>query len=137
LQLAGVLLELGRVARPGDGEAMAVATLDGGRAWAKFQRICEAQGGMRRPPQSSHRYPIIAQRAGRIDRVDNRRLAKVAKLAGAPDAKAAGIEVHVRLNDMIEAGQPLYTIHAEAPGELAYALDYAAANANIYEVIVP
>jgi thymidine phosphorylase len=92
---------------------------------------------MRQPPQSSHRHPIIAQRVGRIDRVDNRRLAKVAKLAGAPDAKAAGIEVHVRLSDMIEPGQPLYTIHAEAPGELAYALDYAAANANIYEVIEP
>ncbi len=46
--LAGVLLELGGAARAGDGEAMAVATLDSGRAWAKFQRICEAQGGMRR-----------------------------------------------------------------------------------------
>ncbi len=134
LQLAGALLELGGAARPGDGQSMAVATLDSGGAWAKFQRICEAQGGMRRPPLSSHRHPIVAQRAGRIERVDNRRLAKVAKLAGAPDAKAAGIEVHIRLRDMIEAGQPLYTIHAEAPGELAYALDYATANPTIYEV---
>lgn len=137
LQLTAVLLELGGAAQPGNGEAMAITTLDSGRAWAKFQRICEAQGGMRRPPQSSHRHPIVAQHAGRIDRIDNRRLAKVAKLAGAPDAKAAGVELHIRLNDMIKAGQPLYTIHAEAPGELAYALDYAAANANIYEVIEP
>jgi thymidine phosphorylase len=137
LQLTAVLLELGGAAQPGNGEAMAIATLDSGRAWAKFQRICEAQGGMRRPPQSSHHHPVVAQHAGRIDRIDNRRIAKVAKLAGAPDAKAAGVEVHVHLNDMIEAGQPLYTIHAEAPGELAYALDYAAANANIYEVIEP
>jgi thymidine phosphorylase len=137
LQLAGVLLELGGAARPGEGEAMAVATLDSGRAWAKFQRICEAQGGMRQPPQSSHRHPISARRGGRIASVDNRRLARVAKLAGAPDAKAAGIEVHVRLNETIEADQPLYTIHAEAPGELAYALDYATANATIYEVTEP
>jgi thymidine phosphorylase len=61
----------------------------------------------------------------------------VAKLAGAPDAKAAGLEVHVRVGEMIEAGQPLYTVHAEAPGELAYALDYAAGNATIYEVTEP
>ena len=137
LKLAGALLELGGVAHQGDGESVAMTTLDSGRAWLKFQRICEAQGGMRRPPESSHRHPIVAQRAGRIDRVDNRRLAKVAKLAGAPDAKAAGIEVHVRLNDTIEPGQPLYTIHAEAPGELAYALDYATTNATIYEVTEP
>ena len=137
LQLTAALLELGGAAQPGNGEAMAIATLDSGRAWAKFQRICEAQGGMRRPPQASHHHPVVAQHAGRIDRIDNRKVAKVAKLAGAPDAKAAGVEVHVRLNDMIEAGQPLYTIHAEAPGELAYALDYAAANANIYEINEP
>lgn len=137
LQLAGALLELGGAAQPGTGEALAATTLDSGRAWGKFQRICEAQGGMRQPPQSSHRHSIAAQHGGRIASVDNRRLAKVAKLAGAPDAKAAGVEVHVRLNDVIEAGQPLYTVHAEAPGELAYALDYATANANIYQVTEP
>ena len=137
LQLAGALLELGGAAQPGTGEALAATTLDSGRAWGKFQRICEAQGGMRQPPQSSRRHSIAAQHGGRIASVDNRRLAKVAKLAGAPDAKAAGVEVHVRLNDVIEAGQPLYTVHAEAPGELAYALDYATANANIYQVTEP
>jgi thymidine phosphorylase len=137
LQLTSALLELGGVAQPGTGGALAATTLDSGRAWAKFQRICEAQGGMRQPPQSSHRHPILAQRGGRIASVDNRRLARVAKLAGAPDAKAAGVEVHVRLNDRIEPGQPLYTVHAEAPGELAYALEYAAANASIYQVNEP
>jgi thymidine phosphorylase len=134
LKLAGVLLELGGAAPAGRGEAMAATTLDSGRAWLKFQRICEAQGGMRHPPESLHRHPVVASRAGRIDQVDNRRLARVAKLAGAPDDKTAGVEVHVRLNDRIEVGQPLYTIHAGAPGELAYALNYAAANPDIYQV---
>jgi thymidine phosphorylase len=137
LQLAGVLLELGGAARPGGGEVLAATTLGNGGAWAKFQRICEAQGGMREPPRSTQRHPVRAARAGRIGSIDNRRLARVAKLAGAPDAKAAGVEVHVRLNDAIEAGQPLYTVHAEAPGELAYALEYATANPDIYEVIEP
>lgn len=137
LQLAGALLELGAAARPGDGERMAAATLDSGLAWTKFQRICEAQGGMRQPPEAAHRHPIIASHAGRIERIDNRRLAMVAKLAGAPDAKAAGIEVHVRLDSIVDVGQPLYTIHAQAPGELNYALEYAVGNANIYEVIEP
>ena len=67
-------------------------------------------------------------------RIDNRKIAKLAKLAGAPDAKAAGVTLHVKLGDVIAVGEPICTVHAEAPGELAYALDYSAATANIIEV---
>ncbi|MBB5055022.1 hypothetical protein HNQ36_005033 [Afipia massiliensis] len=56
--------------------------------------------------------------------MDNRKIAKLAKLAGAPEAKAAGIELHVRPGDIVSAGQPLCTVHAEARGELAHAMDY-------------
>ena len=108
--------------------------LDDGRAWAKFQRICEAQGGMRKPPKSSHRRPLVAERAGRVDEIDNRRIAKLAKLAGAPDDKAAGVELHAKLGSSVSAGQPLCTVHAEAPGELAYALHYASANPGIIRI---
>ena len=66
--------------------------------------------------------------------IDNRRIAKLAKLAGAPEAKAAGIQLHAKVGDGVVVGEPLCTVHAEAPGELAYALDYAAKNQNIFEV---
>ncbi|MBI4275458.1 MAG: thymidine phosphorylase family protein [Rhizobiales bacterium] len=131
ITLAGVLLELGEQAANGQGQAMAAQALDDGRAWTKFQRICEAQGGMRRPPKSTHRRPLMAERAGRVDTFDNRKIAKLAKLAGAPDDKAAGVELHVKLGDPVSSGQPLCTVHAEAPGELAYALDYASTNPGI------
>jgi thymidine phosphorylase len=132
--LAGDLIELGGLASAGQGQAMALRVLDDGRAWTKFQRICEAQGGMRTPPSSRHRRPLLAQRTGRIHTMDNRKIAKLAKLAGAPDDKAAGVELHVKLNDMVDMGQPLCTVHAEAPGELSYALDYAAANPAVFEI---
>jgi thymidine phosphorylase len=66
--------------------------------------------------------------------VDNRRLARIAKLAGAPQAPCAGIDLHVRVGDFVERGQPLFTLHADSPGELAYALDYAAAQAETVHV---
>jgi thymidine phosphorylase len=66
--------------------------------------------------------------------INNRTLARLAKLAGAPDDKAAGVEMHVRLGDEIAAGEPLMTVHAETDGELAYALDYAAANPEMITV---
>ena len=49
-------------------------------------------------------------------------------------AKAAGVEIHVRLGTTVAAGDPLYTVHAEAPGELAYSFDYVAANDDIIEM---
>jgi len=128
LALAGVLLELGGKTAPGEGEHLAAQILDDGRAWAKFQRICEAQGGMRAPPVSTTRHPVMAARGGVIIAIDNRRLARIAKLAGAPDAKAAGVELHMAVGKHVEAGQPLFTIHAETDGELAYALEYAEHN---------
>jgi thymidine phosphorylase len=129
--LAGHLLELAGAAADGSGSAVAARSLESGAAWVKFQAICEAQGGMREPPVAPHCRPVVAVRAGRISTIDNRRLAKVAKLAGAPDAKAAGVEIHVRLGADIRAAEPLYTVHAQTPGELAYSLDYVAANEDI------
>ena len=137
VELAGALLELGGAVPGGAGRAAAVACLDDGRAWTKFQRICEAQGGLREPPVASFNRPIVARQAGRIAVIDNRRIARVAKLAGAPDDKAAGVELHARLGATIEAGQPLYTIHAESSGQLAYASEFALANHDPIEVRQP
>ena len=125
LTLAAALLEMGGAAESGGGQALAAETLDSGAAWDKFVAICEAQGGMRTPPESNHRHVVEAPAAGQVKSFDNRRLARVAKLAGAPGAPAAGLECHVRLGDRVEAGQPLYTLHAETRGELAYAQEYA------------
>lgn len=125
ITLAGALLELGGKAAEGAGESLARRLLESGKAWEKFQRICEAQGGMRTPPLASHRRPLYAETDGEVLTIDNRCLARIAKLAGAPDSKAAGVEIHVRLGDRVTRGAPLYTIHAATPGELAYALDYA------------
>lgn len=122
--LSGHVLELCGRAALGAGIRLASETLDSGAAWRKFQAICEAQGGVRRPPASMCSQAILASHRGRVVGFDNRRLARAAKLAGAPRAPAAGMDLHVRLGDTVEAGQPLFTLHAEAQGELAYALSY-------------
>ncbi|MDO8534756.1 MAG: thymidine phosphorylase family protein [Xanthobacteraceae bacterium] len=133
LALAGALLELAEVVR-GDGLDVARQTLADGRAWKKFQRICEAQGGMRQPPLAAHQRPQPAEQGGHVSRIDNRRIAKVAKLAGAPDGKAAGVQLLKRLGDRVEPGEPLFVVHAETRGELAYAMQYLAANRDIVTV---
>ena len=130
--LAGALLELAGAVPTHAGESLAIQVLDDGRAWAKFQRICEAQGGMRGPTVAAFRHPLLAKRPATLAGIDNRKLAKLAKLAGAPEAKAAGLDLHVKLGEAVVEGQPLCTLHADASGELAYALGYAAANDDIF-----
>jgi thymidine phosphorylase len=134
LLLAGHVLEFASSVVPGTGHALASAILGDGRAWRKFQAICEAQGGMREPPRAAHRQPVTAGQDGVVTAIDNRRLARVAKLAGAPRDAAAGLDLHVRVGTHVERGEPLFTLHAAAPGELAYALAYVRAHADVVEV---
>jgi len=135
LRLAAEVLEMAGRCAPGDGLALATRTLDDGTAARKFAAICDAQGGMREPPRAPHTHVVTAATAGRVVRIDNRRLARMAKLAGAPRDPAAGAVLHVRTGRAIAAGEPLLTLHAQSTGELAYALSYAASHRPIIEVV--
>lgn len=132
--LAGILLEMGGKATHSEGSAMAFQTLADGRAWKKFVAICDAQGGMREPPAAPLRQTVRAPESGAISGIDNRRLARLAKLAGAPESPAAGLQMHVRLGEHVSYDQPLCTIHSESRGELEYALAYAQSNPDIIAV---
>lgn len=134
LLLAGQLLEIGGKAGHGEGLAQARELLRSGAAWRKFEAICQAQGGLREPPRAAHRQDFLAPRDGRIHSIDNRRLARIAKLAGAPASPAAGIALAVHCGDRVERGQHLYQLHAQSPGELAYAAAYAGAHPETIQI---
>lgn len=134
LLLAGRLLEFAPQVQPKQGRALAEEILTSGKAWAKFQAICEAQGGMRQIPQSCCQHVEPAPHAGQITQIDTKRIALLAKLAGAPRAKAAGIDLHVKLHNSVEKGQPLFTIHSQSPGEMEYALSYLRENHEMIQI---
>lgn len=134
LYLAGALLEMGGVSAEGAGVARAREVLDSGEAWRKFLAICEAQGGFTEPGHSRYRHTVEAAQAGVVAHVNMRSLAKAAKLAGAPADKCAGIELQVRLGERVDRGQALFTMHADTPGELQYALDFLRAHPETLRV---
>jgi len=132
--LAGELLELGGAAADGRGRDTAADMLSDGRALAKFMAICEAQGGFTEPPASPLRHDLTALSAGIVSSIDNRLLARIAKLGGAPSARSAGVDLHVKLGQKVGKGEPLLTLHSEARGELDYALAFADANRHVIEL---
>lgn len=131
LALAAEVLEFSSAVARGAGLTTAQRILESGEALQKFEAICRAQGGLRAPPSAPLRHVVVAAHAGECVDVDNRRIARIAKLAGAPKAPAAGVELHARLGQRFEKGEPLYTVHAQAPGELDYALAYAAHQSDV------
>jgi thymidine phosphorylase len=124
-QIAGAILEMAGVAEPGKGSELAQHKLSDSSALLKFEEICQAQGGFREPRVAPLQHKVVAAHGGTIVHMDNRKIANVAKLAGAPDIPTAGLRVEVRLGDEVVAGQELLMIHAETPGDADYALDYA------------
>ena len=134
LVLAGALLDLAPGAEPGTGLQIAARILHSGQAEAKFMAICAAQGGFSEPVVAPHQATVQAPASGTLATIDNRRIARIAKLAGAPLRKRAGVLLRCRPGDAVAAGDALFEIHAESPGELDYALAYARSRPGVFEI---
>jgi len=134
LTLAAELLEMANLSEPGQGLALATATLDSGLALTKFMAICEAQGGFKEPGVAPYKYNWVSKVAGRVASIDNRQLSQLAKLAGAPEDPTAGVTLHLELNQTIKPDQLILTLHAESPGELQYAITFLETQAKIIEI---
>ena len=129
LRLAAHLLEYDPEVRGGTGYARARELLDSGAALKKMQRIIEAQGPSSCPIDlGTLTVDVPADRDGMVERIDCLRLNRLARMAGAPIDKGAGIMVLKKIGDRVEQGEPLYRIYACEHSE--FELVAAAANAQ-------
>ncbi len=135
LMMAGKLLVMTRKGQDGkkdkggkDGLALATKILESGRAWKKMNEIIEAQGRKRLPPLGTYTFAVKAGRTGRIKEIDNEIIAKIARLAGAPDDKGAGLYIWKKVNDYLTKGDILYTIYAESKFKLELAKEFVQEN---------
>ena len=124
LQIAAEVLELAGASTPGEGIHLARQILESGRAYKKFEAICRAQGEFKEPQYAPHKIAITSKISGKVVDIDNRKLAKIAKLAGAPKELSAGLLLNTSLNCVVKTGDVLFTIYAAEKGELGYALEY-------------
>lgn len=128
LLLAGHVLEFDPALRGGQGIVRARELLHSGAALAKMQRLIAAQGP---PPEAASlgtlTQDVPATREGVVMAIDCLRLARVARLAGAPIDKGAGVDLFKRIGDPVEQGEPLYRIHAAFEADFRFAAQFAAA----------
>ena len=122
LQLAGRMIEFAPDVRGGDGYAIARDILDSGRALQTMNAIIDAQG--RQPSMAalgSLYFDVTSPRAGVVSGIDNFHLARVARYAGAPMQKGAGVALFKKIGDAVDAGEALYRVYAEFAAERQFA----------------
>jgi thymidine phosphorylase len=135
LEIAAKILEFSPKVKKGEGFKIATDILQSGRALKKFESICLAQGGFGKIPHSKFLRPYLAKKEGIISAIDNRHISRLAKLAGAPTMKSAGVDLHILVGAKVEIGTPLFTIHGGSKGELDYALAYLKQRENDFITI--
>ncbi len=124
LDLAGRVIDFHPAVRGGYGRSIAEEILKSGRAQDKMERIVQAQGP--KPPKAVGERVLEAKAAksGRLSFMDNQKIAKCAKLAGAPTDVGAGVDLLKKAGDTAVEGEPVFRIHAEEEADLGYAWDY-------------
>jgi AMP phosphorylase len=126
LSLAGILLEMGGVAARGDGYRAAEEILGSGKAHKKMMEIIEAQGGN---PQikseeiqiGEHQEDVLSPSNGYVVAFFNKRIVELARLAGAPADKMAGVIIHKKMGEMVKKGEPLFTLCSSTEWDLSSA----------------
>ncbi len=129
LRLAGRVLEFDPDVRGGNGYAIARDILDSGRALEMMNSIIEAQGAQSENfalGQLTHES--LSPADGVVVDIDNLQLARIARFAGAPMDKGAGVDLFKKLGDRVEQGEPLYRIHAQYRADFNFALSLCEQN---------
>jgi len=133
LVVAGHLLAVGGKAADNlEGQQIAEKALRDGRGWAMFKRLVAAQGGDTEYVENPGRLPaaslvetVPAPQSGYLRSIDACVVGETARALGGGRSKkgdpidhAVGVVLHHKVGDKIEAGQLLFSVHANDPARL-------------------
>ncbi len=123
--LAGKILESCKNIKKGEGEKIARETLDSGLAFKKFLQIIKAQkGNIKKLSKIKPKFSYnIKEKNVKIKHIDNKMINELARLAGCPEDKAAGIYIHKKKNEFVKK-EPILTIYAVSKEKLKHAINF-------------
>lgn len=125
--LAGIILEMSGIR---NGVQRARELLNSGEAMTKFREIVQAQDG-NYDIKSDDLKPgkfmaeIRSPKSGYIHAIDNKNIVTIARTAGSPNDKGAGIILHHKKGQRVEEGSVLFEIYADNETKLKRAVETA------------
>lgn len=119
LEMSGLLLEMGGKAKPGQGLKLAEEILSSGKALKQMEAMITAQGKSKYAIRHGKYHEVVTTtRSGKVKTIDNKTIAKIARIAGSPDDKYAGVYLHKKVGQTVKSREPLYTIYSETKNRL-------------------
>jgi AMP phosphorylase len=127
VSLAGMLFEMVGVE---SGREKAENMIDSGKAEKKLREIIAAQGGNStvKPedlPVGSEMEVVRSEQAGKVLWLSTQDIVRIAREAGAPKEKGAGLVLRAKLGDVVHKGGVLFEVYAERSSKLTSALELA------------
>lgn len=103
--------------------------LESGAAYQKMIEIIKAQGSVEIAAEDlkigKYCCDFVSSKSGKVFGIDNILVSRIARIAGAPRDKGAGIYLHKHVGDKVKKNEKLYTIYSESGHEFKYAKDVA------------
>lgn len=125
LFLAAQLLEMAGKAKKGQGFLMAENILKSGKAFEKFKQIIKAQkGSLKKIKLAKFKKSIFAKISGKVSEINNDKISFLARLAGCPNDKFAGVYFYFHVGEKVEKGEKLLTIYANSKSRLLQAIKF-------------
>lgn len=110
------------IGTPHQGRIEAERLLASGAAKQAFERIVDAQGRQPAAQPAALTHTVTAPRAGVVAHIDGWAVSGIARDAGAPACKGAGVDLLCVRGQLVAAGEPVLRIHAAHAEALAAAL---------------
>ncbi len=123
LKLAGMILEMTNKSKKGKGLEKAKSILDSGEAFKKFKEIIHAQGGkLKKLNYAKFNHDLLSTKSGKIKKIDNKKINSIARIAGCPADKKAGMRIFVHKNEKVEKNEKMITLYSESDSRLQAAI---------------
>jgi thymidine phosphorylase len=108
------------------GRARAEELLVSNRALDRLKKIIELQGAATPLDWTrAHTKTIVSGQSGTVVNVDGHRISGIARQAGAPDDKLAGVYLHANVGTRVLKGTPLFDVYASRTASLEDAIELA------------
>ena len=126
--LAGKIFELCNMAEKNKGGILAKEILDSGKAFKKFEQIVKAQGAkgslMDKLSYAKFYININSKKSGIIKSIDNKKINLLARIAGSPDDKKAGVYLWKHAENKIQTREKIITIYSQSKKRLEDAVSF-------------
>lgn len=104
-------------------EKKILESIESGKAYEQLMKIVDAQGRKKMAKVGQFTYEFKSGKSGKVQGIQNKIIAQIARTAGAPKDAGAGLYIHKKIGDEVKKGETLFTVYTENETRLEHVRD--------------